>query len=139
MKYIMTCRLCFLDNKAHSFSLIGNISGVKYFHTAPASATGLERGLQRFNGFSNHLPTEKWIWIFDCSGCAFSEFTDIGFVRALANELAEKHADLLLEIWIISPQWWLSAGLKIIQGVLSKPLLHKCVVKDRECLNLRKK
>ena len=119
--------------------LHSDISGVKYFYTAPASATGLERGVERFNGFSSHLPSEKWIWIFDCSGCAFSEFTDIGFVRALANELAVCHAERLLEIWIISPQWWLTTALKIIQGVLSKPLLHKCVVKSRDCLNLSKK
>lgn len=135
----MSCRLCFLDRSYHSFSLVADISGIKYFYTSPAAATGLERGEERFNGFRNHLPTDRWIWIFDCSGCAFSEFTDIGFVSALANELATGHSELLLEIWILSPQWWLSAALKIIQGVLSKPLLHKCVVKERDCLNLHKK
>lgn len=130
----MNCELCLRDPTTHSFKLVKREGDVDVFYTAPALATVKQRGFERFDGFKAHLPKGQWRWIFDCSGCSFTEFLDIGFVSALASELDNFHRDLLVEVWIVSPQWWLASALGIIKRVSSSDLVNKCSVKDRSVL-----
>jgi hypothetical protein len=121
----MACKRCKELPGAHGDRQVGQ----HHLFMSPARAKESIDTPEEFRVFAEHITpfkTKPWTWIVDCRGLTMAHYTNIFFVRNMANLLATEHDETLQEIWILNPT-------KLARAILALVTKTRLVSKVRLC------
>ena len=135
----MFCEKCQIDPTFHSFTLIGNFNGVRYFYTAPSRSKDYTTDGSKLENFKKHvLETggQPWEWIIDCGDLASNEPVDVKYITGVIKYLSETNENTLRKVYVIKLKKVIKAAVFVLKKLFKPALFDRVEYLDGSPLDL---
>ena len=136
---VMTCPICAKIPEAHTFVNIGTLQNITLIYSSPARSRDYKESDAQFENMRIHLNSMKtgpWIWLFDCRGMQLKHAASVGFAQKLGKLLSDEHSNVLQGIYILHPNTWMKATIKVMKTMFKESMFKKLHLLEGEKLEL---